>query len=416
MVTPHYQQVHASQRDHWRHRGARNIGFGALWLVAGLLITVITLANSDHGGVYVIAFGPIVGGAVQLIIGLRQRHRAHTAATSPSTTAHTAMPRSSVPPPRPTPTTRPGARTSDTTWIDQLSRTAGLRRDEAIALTRRAERDGIAPAEGEAGTNAGRSIVFRATDTDAARRFLESLTVNERGLRYMVETADGTWGADIDGLYLQNLRAWQRDTGAATHSGQVVRVHDTVTGLINAARGGLDNFTVSVVCGRCAGQWSDGVRYRDVTATCCPHCHALNRVDTTHIRVTIVASPDDDVVSASLPVRPAPLTARQLSSPAVVAGRLADLIDGSAEAVADRPDSERHLALDVSHLDTLIAAPDSTPTWLASHVEVRAIGHQLERDGGFRAMQRAHDKLLPDHHSALVIVDALWDRIGEWRS
>jgi hypothetical protein len=69
--TPHYQQVSDQQRRIWDAKGKRGMGFGAAWFLAGLLITLITYSNASgpSGGVYVVAWGPMLYGAYRLISG-----------------------------------------------------------------------------------------------------------------------------------------------------------------------------------------------------------------------------------------------------------------------------------------------------------------------------------------------------------
>jgi hypothetical protein len=67
----HYRVVTDRQLAERRAKGARRMGFGALWLAAGLLITIITLAHSAADGFAIIAFGPILGGILQMISGYR---------------------------------------------------------------------------------------------------------------------------------------------------------------------------------------------------------------------------------------------------------------------------------------------------------------------------------------------------------
>lgn len=52
-------------------KGKRHIGFGIAWLVAGVLITVITYAQAAGGGVYVVAWGPMVYGIYRIVSGAR---------------------------------------------------------------------------------------------------------------------------------------------------------------------------------------------------------------------------------------------------------------------------------------------------------------------------------------------------------
>ncbi|MFB4299975.1 hypothetical protein [Actinomadura sp. NTSP31] len=68
---PHYQQVSGEQRRIWDAKGKRGMGFGAAWFLAGLLITLITYGNASgpSGGVYAVAWGPMLYGAYRVISG-----------------------------------------------------------------------------------------------------------------------------------------------------------------------------------------------------------------------------------------------------------------------------------------------------------------------------------------------------------
>jgi hypothetical protein len=60
-----------------KRKGAgRNIGLGLLWFVGGSLVTLLTYgaASSGGGGKYVIAWGAILFGGIQALIGLFQRN------------------------------------------------------------------------------------------------------------------------------------------------------------------------------------------------------------------------------------------------------------------------------------------------------------------------------------------------------
>jgi hypothetical protein len=59
--------------DDYERQSRRNadIGFGLVLLIVGILITAVTYDSaSQQGGTYVIAYGPIVVGAIRLIRGL----------------------------------------------------------------------------------------------------------------------------------------------------------------------------------------------------------------------------------------------------------------------------------------------------------------------------------------------------------
>ncbi|GAA0338250.1 hypothetical protein NE235_34505 [Actinoallomurus spadix] len=57
--------------DAERRRATRAIGVGAVLFVIGLLITVLTYSHaSGSGGVYVVAWGPMLFGVIRMITGL----------------------------------------------------------------------------------------------------------------------------------------------------------------------------------------------------------------------------------------------------------------------------------------------------------------------------------------------------------
>lgn len=43
--------------------------YGALWCVGGIIVTVVTMSNASGGGTYVVAWGAIIFGAIQFIKG-----------------------------------------------------------------------------------------------------------------------------------------------------------------------------------------------------------------------------------------------------------------------------------------------------------------------------------------------------------
>jgi len=52
--------------------GKKNMLTGALWLIGGVVVTAATWSAASGGGTYIFAWGAILFGAVQLIIGLVQ--------------------------------------------------------------------------------------------------------------------------------------------------------------------------------------------------------------------------------------------------------------------------------------------------------------------------------------------------------
>lgn len=125
--------------------------------------------------------------------------------------------------------------------------------------------------------------VYKGRDPESAKAFLLAKSVTQPLYYIVVETSDGVWGADKEGLYLENLRSWQTDVGSAEVEVASANVH-SVSGLAMAARGITDNFISLVSCGACGKEWHDGVRYQDVTVVTCPECGKRNSVDTNNIK------------------------------------------------------------------------------------------------------------------------------------
>ena len=56
-----------------REAGNKNMLYGALWCVGGLLVTILTYSAVSDGGTYVVAWGAVIFGAIQFFKGLFQR-------------------------------------------------------------------------------------------------------------------------------------------------------------------------------------------------------------------------------------------------------------------------------------------------------------------------------------------------------
>ncbi|HRF38066.1 MAG TPA: hypothetical protein PK198_04700, partial [Saprospiraceae bacterium] len=48
----------------------KDILFGSLWLAGGTIVTVVSMSSASGGGRYIITWGAILFGAIQLIKGL----------------------------------------------------------------------------------------------------------------------------------------------------------------------------------------------------------------------------------------------------------------------------------------------------------------------------------------------------------
>jgi DNA-directed RNA polymerase subunit RPC12/RpoP len=125
---------------------------------------------------------------------------------------------------------------------------------------------------------------YAGSDAESARAFLMSKAVTQPQYYIVVETKDGTWGIDTEGLYLEKLRPWQTNVRSAKCEVAAARL-SSMSSVAMAARGITDNFISSVECGTCGREWLDGVRYQNVTVVRCPGCGTKNSVDTRNINV-----------------------------------------------------------------------------------------------------------------------------------
>jgi len=68
----HYNTVSAEQRRLWESRGKRQIGFDVAWFALGLIVTIATYsaASGAGGGIYIVAWGPMLYGVISLVRGI----------------------------------------------------------------------------------------------------------------------------------------------------------------------------------------------------------------------------------------------------------------------------------------------------------------------------------------------------------
>ena len=133
-------------------------------------------------------------------------------------------------------------------------------------------------------TNPGGTYeIYRGTDAESARQFLVTKKVTEAKYYIKVETPEGNWGIDKEGLYLEKLLPWQLNISAAKTNGNHNPFSASIFGAKFAKNGMADNFVVDVECGSCGFNWRDGVRYQNDTVVKCPKCKTLNKIDSRNI-------------------------------------------------------------------------------------------------------------------------------------
>ena len=53
-------------------QGGKNMLYGALWCIGGTMVTLATYSAAQGGGRYLVAWGAILFGAIQFLIGAGQ--------------------------------------------------------------------------------------------------------------------------------------------------------------------------------------------------------------------------------------------------------------------------------------------------------------------------------------------------------
>ncbi len=70
------QRTHIAQKIAQGADADAVMGKGLLWLGGGLAVTVFTRIGADDGGMYVVAYGPMIYGAICLFSGFVSKLRA----------------------------------------------------------------------------------------------------------------------------------------------------------------------------------------------------------------------------------------------------------------------------------------------------------------------------------------------------
>jgi hypothetical protein len=260
-------------------------------------------------------------------------------------------------------------------------------------------------------------LTLTGPDAERAKDFLRSESVDRELYYIVVETPDGVWGLDIEGLYLEKLRPWQLETGSAEYRVPAGSVASHPRQADLAAQGKVDNFLVWVECARCAHSWMDGVRYQNKTLTRCPSCGAKHLVDSANVEVLLI----DEQPRPSSPLSTSPSgqathgdSEQQREG---IARRIAELVDANQAHYFKLTQEQKAQATNWRHLDALISRGESPPAWISRPVEIRSIGHELNRKGGVRLMREtaAQADALSTHHVVLPATALFWERIGDWQ-
>jgi hypothetical protein len=125
---------------------------------------------------------------------------------------------------------------------------------------------------------------YAASSAEEAKLYLSHREVTQPMYYIQVETPEGIWGLDKEGLYLVELLPFQTNLSLAQCEGKL-RAHSEgyTLGMQSAVVGQADNFVCEITCGSCGFQWKDGVRFRKKTVVKCPACKKYNCVDTSEV-------------------------------------------------------------------------------------------------------------------------------------
>jgi hypothetical protein len=100
-----------------------------------------------------------------------------------------------------------------------------------------------------------------------------------------------------------------------------------------------------------------------------------------------------------------------------LARRLAEAAESSLRNYAYLNAEQLKLWHNNAYLDSCISSAAPLVDWIRDVVEVRAAGHELYRDGGMRAMQEVHQRVMElglSHRGAAREIERCWDGIGSW--
>src|SRR5262249_4065064 len=98
-----------------------------------------------------------------------------------------------------------------------------------------------------------------------------------------------------------------------------------------------------------------------------------------------------------------------------LARRLVALVDIHTRWSGRLTAEQRDLIFNARHLDALLSGDKPIEEWIRYQVEIRAIGHRLNQDGGMDLMQKvAYRASALSQVPALRIIEVTWDGIGDW--
>jgi hypothetical protein len=129
--------------------------------------------------------------------------------------------------------------------------------------------------------------LYTADEAEKAKTFLLNKKVT-RGFYYVeVETPNGHWGIDKDGIYLVELLPWQKKLSLGKCEGQI-SAWPSIHAITVESQGLADNSVAKIRCGKCEHEWWDAIRLQKATIVRCPKCLTHNKIRGGQINVTVL--------------------------------------------------------------------------------------------------------------------------------
>ncbi len=127
--------------------------------------------------------------------------------------------------------------------------------------------------------------LYTADDAEKAKDFLLKKKETRKFYYVEVETPNGTWGIDKDGMYLDKLLPWQKKLSLGKCEGEI-STWPSMHSIMVAGQGLMDNAVAGISCGKCLHKWWDGIRLNKSTIVRCPMCKTYNKIKGGEIQVT----------------------------------------------------------------------------------------------------------------------------------
>jgi HEAT repeat protein len=127
-------------------------------------------------------------------------------------------------------------------------------------------------------------VCYTADDPEIAKKFLAKQKIKRNFFYIEVETPCGTWGRDINGLYLLKLLSWQTQLDLAECEGDITKF-PTIEAIEKVVNNLVDNYLVEIACGKCSHKWWDGIQHHEATIVRCPKCQTYNKISGSKINI-----------------------------------------------------------------------------------------------------------------------------------